>query len=50
MSKIHILVCYGCKLYDLGTDLEGKTQVGFKGEDFGQKRREWGNFPVAKTT
>jgi hypothetical protein len=34
-------------LYDLGTDFEGKTQVGFKSEDFNQKKKKR-NFPVAK--
>jgi hypothetical protein len=26
-------------LSDLGTDFEGKTQVGFKSEDFNQKQK-----------
>jgi hypothetical protein len=33
-------MCYVCNLYDLGTDFEGKTQVGFKSEDFNQKKKE----------
>jgi len=31
-------------LYDLGSDLEGKTQVGFKSEDFGKKKERRGEF------
>jgi hypothetical protein len=35
-------------LYDLGSDLEGKIQVGFKSEDFSKKKeREKGGIFLA---
>jgi hypothetical protein len=49
LEKIIFLSCYACNLYDIRIDLEGKTQIYYKGADFDQRKRKLRNFPVVET-